>query len=84
MDVLSIGLILVSVPLPDVGADVGILGTAYSGTSFFDLVIIWLDFGLFLLLLALTRSFNRVGNTPRAVSNRGPLGTRLNDSNNQI
>jgi hypothetical protein len=68
---------------PDVGAaEVGILGTAYRGTSFFDFVVVWLEFGPFLLLLALTRSLNRVG--PRlAWYNRGPLGTRLNEGSDQ-
>lgn len=37
---------------PDVGAaDVGILGTAYRGTSFFDFVVVWLEFAPFLIVL---------------------------------
>jgi hypothetical protein len=37
---------------PDVGAaDVGVLGTAYRGTSFFDFVVVWLEFAPFLIVL---------------------------------
>lgn len=39
---------------PDAGAaEVGILGTAYRGTSFFDFVVVWLEFAPFFAILAL-------------------------------
>jgi hypothetical protein len=38
---------------PDAGAaDAGILGTAYRGTSFFDFVVVWLEFAPFFAVLA--------------------------------
>jgi hypothetical protein len=38
---------------PDAGAaDVGILGTAYRGSSFFDFVFVWLEFAPYFVILA--------------------------------
>jgi len=46
-------------------ADVSIFGTDYRGTGFFDFVVVWLEFGPFLLILAVKKFGQRSWLTQR-------------------